>query len=102
VIQNVWSKEVEGCLSRHPGVVDTAVIGLPDSMYEEQVVAVVVPSAAGSAELAAELTAFVRANLAGYNTPAGALRGRVPADGGGQDPAERAAGAVRHEVDPSP
>jgi fatty-acyl-CoA synthase len=67
--QNVWSKEVEDCLSRHPGVVDAAVIGLPDPVYEEQVVAVVVPSGAGSAELAAELTAFVKTNLAGYNTP---------------------------------
>jgi len=67
--QNVWSKEVEDCLSRHPAVVDAAVIGLPDPVYEEQVVAVVVPSGAGSAELGAELAAFVKANLAGYNTP---------------------------------
>jgi fatty-acyl-CoA synthase len=67
--QNVWSKEVEDCLSRHPGVTDAAVIGLPDPVYEEQVVAVVVPSGPSSPELAAELTAFVKTNLAGYNTP---------------------------------
>jgi fatty-acyl-CoA synthase len=67
--QNVWSKEVEDCLSRHPGVADAAVVGLPDPVYEEQVVAVVVPARAGSPELATELTAFVKAELAGYNTP---------------------------------
>ncbi|MHC1561248.1 class I adenylate-forming enzyme family protein [Actinomycetospora sp. C-140] len=67
--QNVWSKEVEDCLARHPGVVDAAVIGLADPVYEEQVVAVVVPTAEGTPALAEELTTFVRTHLAGYNTP---------------------------------
>jgi acyl-CoA synthetase (AMP-forming)/AMP-acid ligase II len=67
--QNVWSKEVEDCLGRHPGVADAAVIGLPDPVYEEQVVAIVVPTGEPSEALAEELTAFVKANLAGYNTP---------------------------------
>ncbi len=67
--QNVWSKEVEDCLARHPGVADAAVIGLPDPVYEEQVVAIVVPAGTGSPALAEELTAFVKAHLAGYNTP---------------------------------
>ncbi|MCW0211918.1 MAG: AMP-binding protein [Pseudonocardia sp.] len=67
--QNVWSKEVEDCLSQHPGVADAAVIGLPDPVYEEQVVAIVVPSGEPSDALAAELTTFVRTRLAGYNTP---------------------------------
>jgi acyl-CoA synthetase (AMP-forming)/AMP-acid ligase II len=67
--QNVWSKEVEDCLTRHPGVADAAVIGLPDPVYEEQVVAIVVPSGEGSSTLAEELTSFVRTQLAGYNTP---------------------------------
>ncbi|KAA9160067.1 AMP-binding protein [Amycolatopsis acidicola] len=67
--QNVWSKEVEDCLARHPGVADVAVIGLPDPVYEEQVAAIVIPAGDGTPELAGELTAFVKANLAGYNTP---------------------------------
>jgi len=67
--QNVWSKEVEDCLAHHPGVVDAAVIGLPDPVYEEQVVAVVVPREAGTPELASALTAFVRERMAGYNAP---------------------------------
>jgi fatty-acyl-CoA synthase len=67
--QNVWSKEVEDCLARHPGVADVAVIGLPDAVYEEKVVAVVVPSGEAGEALAAELKSFVREHLAGYNTP---------------------------------
>jgi acyl-CoA synthetase (AMP-forming)/AMP-acid ligase II len=67
--QNVWSKEVEDCLARHPGVADVAVIGLPDAVYEEKVVAIVVPSGEAGDGLAAELKSFVRKHLAGYNTP---------------------------------
>lgn len=67
--QNVWSKEVEDCLSGHPGVAEAAVIGLPDPVYEERVVAVIVPAGEPGPGFAAELTAFVRANLAGYNAP---------------------------------
>jgi fatty-acyl-CoA synthase len=66
---NVWSKEVEDCLARHPGVADAAVIGLPDPVYEEQVVAVIVPVGTPAPDLAEQLTTFVRAELAGYNTP---------------------------------
>jgi fatty-acyl-CoA synthase len=69
--QNVYSKEVEDCLSEHPEVADVAVIGLPDPVYEERVCAVVVPRAAatGTDALRADLVAFVRSRLAGYNTP---------------------------------
>jgi fatty-acyl-CoA synthase len=67
--QNVWSKEVEDCIARHPGVADVAVIGVPDPVYEERVVAVVVPAGEPGAALAEELAAYVRTHLAGYNTP---------------------------------
>jgi fatty-acyl-CoA synthase len=69
--QNVYSKEVEDCLSLHPGVDEAAVVGIPDAVYEEAVCAVVVPLAPAQAgsELAVELTAHVRERLAGYNTP---------------------------------
>jgi fatty-acyl-CoA synthase len=67
--QNVWSKQVEDCLAQHPAVADAAVIGLPDPVYEEQVIAVVVPVGPPSDELADELRTFVRTNLAGYNVP---------------------------------
>jgi acyl-coenzyme A synthetase/AMP-(fatty) acid ligase len=67
----VYSKEVETTLLQHPAVADCAIIGLPDPVYEERVVAVVVTHDGfdeGPA-LVAELQSFVRANLAGYNTP---------------------------------
>lgn len=69
--QNVWSKQVEDCLAGHPAVVDAAVIGLPDPVYEERVVAVVVATSdvEVGAALGDELRAFVRRELAGYNTP---------------------------------
>jgi acyl-CoA synthetase (AMP-forming)/AMP-acid ligase II len=69
---NVFSKQVEECLLLHEDVADAAVIGVPDPVYEESVLAVVVRRG-GSAEpqddLAARLTEHVRASLAGYNVP---------------------------------
>ena len=68
--QNVYSKEIEDCLALNPAVRESAVIGLPDPVYEEMVCAVVVPAyAADEDELAAQVTGFVRERLAGYNTP---------------------------------
>jgi acyl-CoA synthetase (AMP-forming)/AMP-acid ligase II len=69
--QNVYSKEVEDCLLEHPAVLDCAVIGLPDPVYEERVCAVLVardPDADEDA-LREEIIGFVRSRLAGYNTP---------------------------------
>jgi fatty-acyl-CoA synthase len=69
--QNVYSKEVEDLLSQHEKVDEVAVIGLPDPVYEELVCAVIVPQAPHQPgeQLAEELTAHVREQLAGYNTP---------------------------------
>ena len=69
--QNVYSKQVEDCLSEHPAVEDCAVIGLPDPVYEELVCAVIVPklSAVPGEELEEQIKSYVRASLAGYNTP---------------------------------
>lgn len=68
---NVFSKEVENCLLLHASVQDCAVIGVPDAVYEEKVVAVVAAESGvrPGEELAAELQAFVRRELAGYNVP---------------------------------
>ncbi|PXA82251.1 hypothetical protein DCC26_01035 [Auritidibacter sp. NML120779] len=68
--QNAYSKEIEDCLSQHPDVVEVAVIGVADPVYEESVCAVVVPrnhDVAG--RLPDTLPAYVRERLAGYNTP---------------------------------
>ena len=69
--QNVYSKEVEDCLLGHEGVQDCAVIGLPDPVYEEKVVAIVVLKSPDRAsdEMVTEIKDFVRGRLAGYNVP---------------------------------
>ncbi|CAN7709063.1 AMP-binding protein [Aminobacter sp. LjRoot7] len=69
--QNVYSKEVEDCISFHSAVADNGVIGLDDPIYEELVCAVVVlrPGYEPSDELASDISAFVRARKAGYNVP---------------------------------
>ena len=64
---NVYAVEVEQVLSEHPGVGDVAVIGVPDDLWGEIVVAVVVP-AEGDFD-AAVLEQHCRASLAGYKIP---------------------------------
>jgi acyl-coenzyme A synthetase/AMP-(fatty) acid ligase len=52
-------------------VAEAAVIGVPDPIYEERVCAVIVLYEATADEdaLRAELSAFVRERIAGYNVP---------------------------------
>jgi long-chain acyl-CoA synthetase len=64
---NVYPNEVEDVLSRHPGVLEAAVIGLPDPHSGEIVAAYVVPREASLTE--EELRAFCRENLTGYKIP---------------------------------
>lgn len=65
---NVYSKEVELVLLRHPGVVDAAVIGVPDEIYGESVAAFVElePGASVSAEV---LIQHCAGELASYKKP---------------------------------
>jgi acyl-CoA synthetase (AMP-forming)/AMP-acid ligase II len=65
---NVYAVEVEQVLSAHPAVGDVAVIGVPDDVWGETVVAVVVPTAGGDLDAAA-LEQHCRASLAGYKIP---------------------------------
>lgn len=46
---NVYPREVEEVLARHPGVVQVAVIGVPDEVHGEEICAVVVPEQGGIA-----------------------------------------------------
>lgn len=65
---NVYPREVEEVLMRHPSITQVAVIGLPDDQQGEEVCAVVVP--APDAELeAADLVAWARERLAGHKYP---------------------------------
>ena len=64
---NVYAVEVEDVLTRHPSVAEVAVIGTPDDLWGELVVAVVVP--ADSEFDGTELDRFAREHLAGYKLP---------------------------------
>jgi len=63
---NVYPREVEDVLLACPGVVEAAVVGIPDEKWGDRVMAVV----SGRPELTVEaLTAFARDNLAAYKRP---------------------------------
>ena len=65
---NVYPKEVELVVDAIPGVLESAVIGLPDPDFGEMVVAVVVPEAA--TELSeAGIRAAAREQLAAFKVP---------------------------------
>ncbi|OYY92117.1 MAG: acyl-CoA synthetase [Sphingomonas sp. 28-66-16] len=68
---NIYPQEIENRLITHPRVADVAVIGGPCPEMGERVIAVVQPvdmTEAGDS-LAAELTAWCRAELSGVKTP---------------------------------
>ncbi len=66
---NVYPRDVEEVLLRHPGVGQVAVIGLPDPQYGEEVCAVVVPDPAGGELTEDELRAWGKEKLASYKYP---------------------------------
>ena len=68
---NIYPQEIENRLITHPRVADVAVIGAPCPEMGERVVAVVQPvdMAEAGDSLAAELTAWCRAEVSGVKTP---------------------------------
>jgi len=65
---NVYPREVEDVLHAYPGVLEAAVVGMPDEEHGEEVVALVVP--APGVELDSEgVKAFARERLAAYKYP---------------------------------
>jgi long-chain acyl-CoA synthetase len=65
---NVYPREVEEVLGRHPAVAQVAVIGLPDPEYGEEVCAVVIKEP-GHEISDTELSAWAKENLAAYKYP---------------------------------
>ncbi|WP_432030663.1 long-chain-fatty-acid--CoA ligase [Streptomyces sp. 1222.5] len=65
---NVYPREVEEVLMRHPGIAQVAVIGLPDELHGEEVCAVVVP-APGTAPDAAAITEWSKEHLGRHKYP---------------------------------
>jgi long-chain acyl-CoA synthetase len=64
---NVYPNEIEDVLAAHPGVLEAAVIGVPDPQSGEAVKAVVVRK--NPSLTAEEVIAHCRANLTGYKVP---------------------------------
>ena len=66
--EKISPERVEGMLVGHPQVIEAAVFGVPDALYEEKVAAVIVPDPSAP-PTAAELTEFCRARLAAFEIP---------------------------------
>jgi len=66
---NIYPREIEEILARHPGIAEAAVIGVPDEKWGERLKAFVVRRA-GAAELTAEaVTAFCEGRISGIKIP---------------------------------
>ena len=65
---NVYPKEVEVLIDAMPEILESAVIGLPDSDFSEAVTAVVVPKK-GASPNETEIIAVLKLNLASYKCP---------------------------------
>lgn len=66
--ENIYPKELEGIIYRHPQVMEVAVVGAPDPIYGEEVMACLVlhPGQALTDEAFKE---WCRANMASYKVP---------------------------------
>jgi len=66
--ENIYPAELEAVLHEHAGVVEAAVVGVPDAIYGENVVAFVVPRP-GAAVGEPELVAHVCTRVARFKAP---------------------------------
>jgi fatty-acyl-CoA synthase len=66
---NLYPAEIEGALTDHPAVETAVVIGVPDEVWGEQVAAVLRIRAGHGRPTVAELTTFLRGQLAPHKTP---------------------------------
>jgi len=66
--ENIYPKEVEDVLFRHPKIEDAAVFGLPDLMWRQRVCAAIVPES-GKQINEDEIMDFCEVHSAGYKKP---------------------------------
>ena len=66
---NVYPREVEEVLYRHPAIREAAVLGRPDERLGEEIVAVLVRKPDAAEVTAEEIIEFCRASLAAYKIP---------------------------------
>jgi acyl-CoA synthetase (AMP-forming)/AMP-acid ligase II len=66
--ENIYPREIDELLYRHPAIASAAAIGVPDPLYGEEVAAFVVLKEGAEAS-AGELLEFCRAHLADFKCP---------------------------------
>jgi long-chain acyl-CoA synthetase len=66
--ENIYSVEVENCVTQHPAVSQCAVIGIPDEKWGERVHAFIILQPDGKVT-AEEIIEFTRARIAHYKCP---------------------------------
>ena len=66
--ENIYPREIDELLYRHPAVAEAAAFGVPDELYGEEVAAFVVLKG-GAAASAEEVAAFCRERLADFKCP---------------------------------
>lgn len=66
--ENIYPKEIEEVLYKHPGVMDAAVVGLPDKVWGEEVGAFIVPKA-GQTLTEQEIIDYCKSRIANYKCP---------------------------------
>lgn len=66
--ENIYPRELEELLFRHPKIAEIAVVGVPSEKWGEEVAAFIRP-APGTVIDKEELVAYMRASLAPHKTP---------------------------------
>ena len=66
--ENVYPREIEEFLFRHPAISDVQVIGVPDAKYGEQLCAWIILKA-GQVVSEADIKAFCQGQIAHYKVP---------------------------------
>jgi fatty-acyl-CoA synthase len=66
--ENIYPREIEEFLLTHPGIVDAAVIGIPDAKYGEELCASIIPRAGANLD-ADEIRAWCRDHIAHFKVP---------------------------------
>lgn len=66
--ENIYPKEIEDVLYRHPNVMEAAVVGLPDKIWGEEVYAFIVPKEGRVIDVE-DLVGFCKKHLADFKCP---------------------------------
>ncbi|ANY19579.1 Long-chain-fatty-acid--CoA ligase [Tsuneonella dongtanensis] len=66
--ENIYPREIEEFLLRHPAIADAQVFGIPDDRYGEQVCAWIIPRS-GHALTAEDITGFCSGKIAHFKIP---------------------------------